>query len=341
MQSAEPQQPASARQPLLRVMTWNVLTGGWPRREAIASAIREARPDIVGMAEIEERTLNDLAARLDMRPLFGASGGKRGSRVGLLSRWPLQPGPSHVNAPLHNAMLEAVVTPPDAPTARVFVAHLTADYYTWRAGEGQRLRELRYILARMSQARNEGDEPHLLMGDFNSLAPDEPLLASRMLLRAAELDDQRAQGVSLDGLPGIDKVLPAPLVPLGRALTRLAGWRPAAAALDAVTGAYVPRAVIAEARAAGLVDLAAAAQPIPRQRMLTCPSDVPAGRIDYIFASPALAKTLIACEALATPTVYAASDHRPVLATLAPVGVTRAAPPFMAELDEAPMDVAG
>jgi endonuclease/exonuclease/phosphatase family metal-dependent hydrolase len=67
------------------------------------------------------------------------------------------------------------------------------------------------------------------------------------------------------------------------------------------------------------VDLAAAERPNPRQRMLTCPADKPAGRIDYIFASPTLAKTLVACEALTTPTIQDASDHRPVIATLAPL----------------------
>jgi endonuclease/exonuclease/phosphatase family metal-dependent hydrolase len=302
----------------MRIMTWNVLIGGWPRRDAIASAICDVHADIVGLQEIEERTLNDLGARLDMYPLFGPSSSKRGSHVGLLSRWPITPGPVHTHAPLHNAMLEAVVTRADLPPTRVFVTHLAAEYYKWRAGEGQRLGELRYILARMSQARSGGGEPQLLMGDFNSLAPDEPLLASRILLRSAELDAKRAQGVQLEGLPGVVNILPPPLVPLGRALIRLVALAPIAAALDGIANAYVPRAVVAEARAAGLVDLAAE-QPDPHQRGQTCPADKPAGRIDYIFASPTLAKTLIACEALTTPTIQAASDHRPVIASLAPL----------------------
>jgi endonuclease/exonuclease/phosphatase family metal-dependent hydrolase len=215
-------------------------------------------------------------------------------------------------------MLEARIQPPDAAPLRVFVAHLSANYSAWRAGEGRRLRELRNVLARISQTQARG-EPFLLMGDFNSLAPGEPLLASRLLLRAADYDAERAQGADLPGLPGLDKVLPPPLRPLGRALVALARWSPAAALLDAATGLYFPRSVVAETRAAGLVDLYAAAQPDPRQRQMTCPSDRPAGRIDYIFASPALASGLITCAPLveceARP-INAASDHRPVLATL-------------------------
>ncbi len=306
--------------PVTRVMTWNALAGGWPRLDAIEAVIRDIRPDVVGLQEIEPRTLDALADRLGMERVCGVSNSGRGSPVGLLSRWPVREVPAHSGAPLLNAMLEARIEPPGAAPLRVFVAHLAAKYNAWRAGEGIRLREIHGILARMAQTQARDGEPQLLMGDFNSLAPGEPLLASRLLLRAADLDAERAKGADLPGLPGLDKVLPPPLRPLGNAMVALARWSPVAALLDAATGLYFPRAVIAETRAAGLVDLTAAAQPDPRQREMTCPSDNPAGRIDYIFASSALAKGLIACETLAdceSRPITAASDHRPVLATLA------------------------
>lgn len=301
-----------------RVMTWNTLAGGWPRLDAIEAVIRDAQPDIIGLQEIEPRTLDALAERLGMKRAYGASCGGRGSPAGLLSRWPVRETTSHAGAPLRNALIEAVIEPPDAAPLRVFVAHLAGAYNFWRAGEGIRLRELRYTLARLSRVKAESGEPCLLMGDFNSLAPGEPLRASRLLLRAADLDAQRAKGAKLSGLPGMEDVLPAPLRPLGRALIGLARWQPTAALLDAGAGLYVPRAVIAETRAAGLVDLATA-QPDSCEPRMTCPADFPAGRIDYIFASPALASGLIACHALSdtsTRSVSAASDHRPVLATL-------------------------
>jgi endonuclease/exonuclease/phosphatase family metal-dependent hydrolase len=318
--------PGGQQAGIIRVMSWNALAGGWPRRDALASVIRDSQPDIVGLQEIEPRTLEALADRMGMERLAGVSASGYGSPVGILSRWPVRPGPSHADAPLHNAVLEATVALPDAAPLRVFVAHLAAEYSAWRAGEDVRLRELRYILACMShashasqasQARAADDEPQLLMGDFNSLAPGERLCAARLLLRAAENDAARAQGVEMKGLPGVAKVVPPSLRPLGEALVALARWGPAATALDAAVGAYIPRAVVAATRAAGLADLAAAEQPDPRQRAMTCPSDEPAGRIDYIFASAALAKGLIACAALTGPVARAASDHRPVMATLA------------------------
>ena len=315
----ERKEPGAVAVTVARVMTWNALAGGWPRVDEIEAVLRDARPDVLGMQEIEPRTLDALAERLGMWRVAGASNGGRGSPVGLLSRWPIREAPTHTDAPLRNAMLEAVIEPPGAAPLRVFVAHLSAEYSAWRTGEGGRLRELRFILARMAQAQAKDGKPQLLMGDFNSLAPDEPLLASRLLLRAAGYDAERASGAELPGLPGVAKVLPPPLRPLGSALVALARRRAVAALLDSAAGIYTPRAVVAETRASGLVDLAAAAEPDPRQRPMTCPSDSPAGRIDYIFASPALAKRLITCEPLCdSPTrhVSAASDHRPVMATL-------------------------
>jgi endonuclease/exonuclease/phosphatase family metal-dependent hydrolase len=307
--------------PRARIMTWNVRSGGWSRREAIEAVIRAARPDIAGLQEIAPRTIDALAERLGMERVYSTPTSWHGSSVGLLSRWPVRVVPPHTDAPLLNAMLEAVIEPPGAAPLRVFVAHLAAAYNAWRAGESVRLRELRHILDGMAQAQEKGGEPQLLMGDFNSLAPDEPLLASRLLLGAAENDAARAKGASdLEGLPGLAKVLPPPLRSLGSALVALARWSPAATLLDAAAGAYTPRAVVAQTRAAGLIDLYAAALPDPRMRQLTCPANDPAGRIDYLFASPALAQGLLTCaivvDSQACP-VIAASDHRPVLATLA------------------------
>lgn len=302
----------------IRVLTYNILTGGWARRDAIEAVIRDSRADIIALDEASPETLEALASSLGMYSAF-SPGSAHGWSVGLLSRWPLRETHQHPNSPLNNALLEAVVLPDGSAPLRIFAAHLTAHYSHWRAGEGQRLRELAYILARMRATEGDGAE-QILLGDFNSLAPGEHLLASQLLLHAATLDDRRSQGEFLDGLPTIAKVLPRPLRPLADALIRLA-QKPALAALcDLVAGLYTPRAVVRQTRAAGYVDLYAATHPDRAQREGSCPSHDPSGRIDYIFASPALAASLVACDVLSdSPTrpVSRASDHRPVLATLA------------------------
>lgn len=306
----------------VRVMTYNILAGGWPRVDALETVMRDARADIIGVQEAAAHTLTELASRLGM---FSAlSWSRRGSPTGLLSRWPLCDVDPHADGPLLNGLLEAVVEPEGAPPLRIFVTHLAASYTAWRAGEGQRLRELSYILERMRAASADGVDS-VLMGDFNSLPPDERLLASRLLLHTADNDARRAQGDDLTGQPGVSKVLPKPLRPLANGLVDLArqpalGW-----IADLAAGVYVPRAVVRRTRAAGYTDLYTATHPDARQREMSCPSQNPAGRIDYIFANPTLASRLATCELLGdTPTcpVTLASDHRPMLATLALPRVT-------------------
>lgn len=307
------ERPAPGR---LRVMTYNVLAGGRPRLDALEAVIRSAQADVVGLEEVAPQTLDTLATRLGMRPAFGPS--RRGSSVGLLSRWPLRETRTYPNAGLRNAVLEVVVEPPGGAPVRVWVTHLAARHRAWRAGESIRLREIGAILRRMTALLPTG-EPQLLMGDFNSLPPGEPLLASQLLLLAAANDAERAKGVDLRGQPGIAEVIPAPLRPLGRPAVALMRAPSVARAFDGAVGLYVPRAVVGRVRAAGYVDLYAAAHPDPRARAMSCPARSPAGRIDYLFASPALASGLIACDILTEAPdcpVLRASDHLPALAEL-------------------------
>ena len=298
----------------MRVMSYNILAGGWPRIEALEAVMRDARADIIGMQEVAPHTLDALARRLGMWSVHCPS--RRGSAVALLSRWPLREVNLHEDSPLRNALLEVVVAPEGAAPLRIFVAHLSATYSAWRGGEGQRLRELAYILKQM---RVSADEPQLLMGDFNSLPPHESLLASQLLLHIAHNDELRAQGKDLTGHPSLKRVLPRPARPLANALVNLARAPLFARACDLAASVYVPRAVVRQTLAAGFVDLYTEAHPDPGQREMSCPSQNPAGRIDYIFASQTLAARLLACELLGdTPVrpVSRASDHRPMLATL-------------------------
>lgn len=304
----------------VRVMTYNILSGGWPRVDALEAVMRAARADIVGMQEVAPRTLEALAERLGMHSALSPSA-RRGSPVGLLSRWPLRAVNRHPDAPLRNALLEAVIAPggPDGATLRIFVTHLAASYTKWRAGEGERLRELAYILDQMRAASARSGEPQLLMGDFNSLPPGERLLASQLLLHVARNDARRAQGHDLTGQPGVSRVLPRLLRPLADTLPRVVSLPGLARVGDAIAAVYTPRAVVRATRAAGYVDLYTVGRPDPRTREMSCPAERPAGRIDYIFASPALAEGLVACDLLADAAdcpVARASDHRPALATL-------------------------
>ena len=84
---------------------------------------------------------------------------------------------------------------------------------------------------------------------------------------------------------------------------------------DEAGSLYVARGTIRQLRKAGCVDSFRSMN--PRAYGFTCPSQAPAGRIDYIFASPELAARLSACQVVTEGEGVRgdeASDHLPVLA---------------------------
>jgi len=309
------------------IMTYNILAGGGPRLDAIERVIRAGGADLIGVQEVTRPAeLARLGERLGMRHAVGRS--PSGWHVGLLSRWPILHARSHIGAPggppLTRALLEASVALPGGARLRVFTAHLPAAFSERRAGEGRRLRELDAILGHMRAACPQG-EPHVLLGDFNSVAPGERFRPMRVLRHAMAADARRrargepgGTGTALVGHPRVDYILPPAVRPL-RALLEGASRHPALSwCCDRLAGLYMPRAVVRRLCAAGYVDCYAALRPDPRTRALTCPADAPGGRIDYIWATPELAARLVACEVLTDAPgcpVARASDHRPVLAT--------------------------
>lgn len=298
------------------VLTYNILVGGGPRLGAIEAVIRDSGADLVGLQEVTRPDLlAELAGRLGMYHAIAPS--PSGWHVGALSRWPMLESHGYGGPQMVRGLLEVVVQPPDGERLRLFVTHLVAGFNQPWAGEPRRVREVEFVLSRMAAARAAG-EPHVLVGDFNSLAPGERLEATGVLRHALAVDAERAaNGHALIGLPSVDFVLPPiarPFRPLLVAAARggALGWL-----CDVAAGAYVPRGVVRRVRAAGYTDCYAAQHADPHARTFTCPLPAPAGRIDYVFASPALASRLACCEVLTdTPErpVSRGSDHRPVLA---------------------------
>jgi endonuclease/exonuclease/phosphatase family metal-dependent hydrolase len=315
-ESATPGALVPATTPTLRVLTYNILAGGGSRVAAIERVIRAARPDVVGLQEVlRPEVLIGLAHRLGMYHAFAPS--RSGWHVGALSRWPILEERGHGGQWMKRAMLEVLVRPADGMAVRLFVLHLRAQFSGRRAGETARLRELDYVLERLRDAR-EDREPHVVLGDFNSLAPGERLRATAVLRHVlAVRERQQVLGDPLYGHPSVHHVLPLALQPFGKLLGAAVARRPVAAVFDGAVSALAPRAVINRMRETGYTDCYSVSHPDPRTRAFTCPLPTPAGRIDYIFASPALASRLVACEVLVDAPdcpVLGASDHAPMVA---------------------------
>ncbi len=320
---------------MTRVLSYNILAGGYSlslpngRRTAqLVQIIRSAQPEIVGVIEatnpkIAQRPLvvEEMARQLDMQLIMGdASTNTQEYQLALLTKLPvvathLHERPGLLNKPL----LEVCVEEADGQQLTVFVTHLKAAFSHFRGGDNVRKREMRAILQIMAPLRAQG-RPHLLLGDFNSLAPGDAFVPSELLRYVVGLDEQRRTKVIGDGHPHLDSLVPPSLrflTPLIRALPRYPLF---SNVVDAMAALYVARGTIRLIRDAGYVDCYR--QLHSHARGLTCPADAPAGRIDYIFADPELAQRLINCYVINEGDGLSgrdASDHLAITAEYIPV----------------------
>jgi exodeoxyribonuclease-3 len=148
----------------VRLLTYNIRHGGRGREAAIAGVIRSANPDLVVLQEARYPDSVNQIADLAGLPQFGA---RTGESLAFISREPVAHAAWHKPRVSRHAFLEVV---PASSRWRVFGVHLSAVHAAWT--EQRRVFELRALL-RAIAAHQRG--PHVLAGDFNTLAPGELL----------------------------------------------------------------------------------------------------------------------------------------------------------------------
>lgn len=302
---------------MTRVLSYNILVGGAPRINQITTMIRAADPDVVGLIEATNpRVVEALAQRLGMQYRMSAYP-QHGHdwQVALLSRLPIIRTQVHERPDvLSKPLLEVCVEEADGRQLTIFVTHLVAAFSYGRGGDSTRRDEVREILRILASTRGT---PHLLIGDFNALAPGDRLKGSMLVRYLVAMDQRHKQDTqgSYFGHPHLNFVIPPAfhifnpllrLIPKSKLLSTL---------LDEATSLYAPRGSINLLLKAGYVDCFRHMN--PRAWGFTCPADAPAGRIDFIFASPELAKRLSASKVVSEGDGVRggeASDHLPVFA---------------------------
>ncbi|SFC51783.1 endonuclease/exonuclease/phosphatase family protein [Micromonospora sediminimaris] len=158
--------PASRAEPaVLRVMTWNIRTGGRDRdgpdrRELVARVITQQRPDVLALQELGGLDVAGLASGVGLRPFVARSW--LGQPVALLvaPRWPVLAA-APVRRPFHHAAQRVVVSTEAGPLT-VLGTHL--DPYSGT----RRLVEAGWAVAAL---RPRHDGLALLAGDLNTLDP--------------------------------------------------------------------------------------------------------------------------------------------------------------------------
>ncbi len=302
---------------MTRVLSYNILLGGTDRVNQLTKVIKSAQPDVVGLIEATNpRVIGELAERLEMQfCLSGQAENETDWQVGVLSRLPIVQTQTHIHPGIlpKQLLLEVCLAEPNGNQLTVFVVHLTADFYKGLASNIIRRREVQELIRIMSSKQRK---PHLLMGDFNSIAPGEHLQGSRFLSYIIEQDPYDGQSFDKTAkYPDLNHVVPPPLRIFNRFLRIIPQSRLLSNLLDAVSFLYVPRASMGLLQKAGYVDCFRHVNPLLPG--FTYPSSAPSGRIDFIFASTDLAQHLSACsviEADKAPQASIASDHLPVIA---------------------------
>jgi len=283
----------------------------------LAKVLASRHPDIVGLVEASDnQVVEEVAAILGMDyRLSGHGQGSEAQQSAVLSRFPIRASSISKTAVLtKQPLLGVTVEAPDGQPVTVFVAHLTAAFSrSWRANL-QRRREVQELLRQMAPL---GLERHLLKGDFNAIFPGERIKGS-LFLRYM-LGQRPAGQPCLDGAlqpPKLEFVVPGLLRFLASSLRAAPKSRVLSWLLDSLDPLYAPRGGLEALIQAGYVDCFRAQH--PQQPGFSWPALLPVGRIDYLFASPALAPSLCVCDVIAesdgVPTSQA-SDHLPVFAT--------------------------
>jgi exodeoxyribonuclease III len=145
-----------------RILSYNIRRGGTGREERIAAVIRSVSPDIV---VLEEATQPDVVERVAREAGMAQWAARAGKSLAFMSRQPVASYAVHSPTISRHAFLEIA---PAATTWRVFGVHLSAVHAAWT--EERRLLELRALL-RAVGAHEKG--PHVLIGDFNTVAPGD------------------------------------------------------------------------------------------------------------------------------------------------------------------------
>lgn len=327
---------------LLRLVTYNILLGGARREQHITAVLGRVDADVIALQEVSNRDfVEELAGALGMRVMVGEAGDGSGVNIAVLSKLPVRRWHNHQHrGRMLRSHLECEVETGGRalPVVRVHCVHLAARFGERAKGEVRRGRELSALLGDIG---DHSDLPHLVTGDFNSLAPGDSLAATAFFRKMAELRRAKALVRHPSGLvgprrddagapvdvdaevndawlrAGVDPRLDVGIPVLPFVVYPLTSVLPRTRAVDRALGRLIERWTVARMLDGGYVD--AYRRLHPRATGYTCATWTPAARIDYVFTDAVMAERLRRCEVVGSRNwpdreTITASDHHPLVA---------------------------
>jgi endonuclease/exonuclease/phosphatase family metal-dependent hydrolase len=153
----------------LRILSYNIRYGGVGKEAEIAAVVRAVAPDVVMLQEATHPSVVEHVAR---ETGMSTCGVRMRHSTGFLSRIPVESHEWYHPRGAKHAFLEVVLA---GRSCRLYGLHLTAWFSKW--SERQREREIRALLEGIREHQHGF---HLVLGDFNALAPGEALRSDRM-----------------------------------------------------------------------------------------------------------------------------------------------------------------
>jgi Exonuclease III len=153
----------------LKILSYNIRFGGLGREHALAEVIKRTDPDIVVFQEAIHTAVIERLSGLTGLPYWAA---RANHSIGYLSRNEIAYHEWHYPVGARHSFLEIV---PAGSEMRIFGLHLSARFSKW--DERRRAREIRSLLEGIKRHQ---DGFHILVGDFNTLAPGEVLEIHRL-----------------------------------------------------------------------------------------------------------------------------------------------------------------
>jgi len=146
----------------LKLLSYNIRFGGRERQAQIAEVIKAIAPDIVVFQEASDTRVIEYLSEACRMPYHAA---RAKSSVGFVSRLKIEHHEWHHPARSHHSFLEIQLAETEM---RIFSLHLKARFSKW--SERQRHAEIRALLESIKRHQHGF---HVIVGDFNTLAPNE------------------------------------------------------------------------------------------------------------------------------------------------------------------------
>ena len=146
----------------LKLLSYNIRFGGRERQAQLAEVINRIAPDIVVFQEASDPRVVEYLSDACQMPFHDA---RPKNSVGFISRLEIAQHQWHHPPRAHHSFLEIQL---GGAEMRIFGLHLKARFSKW--SERQRHHEIRSLLESIKQHQHGF---HIIVGDFNTLAPNE------------------------------------------------------------------------------------------------------------------------------------------------------------------------